>query len=70
MKDLSKLIDQGWDIKLYKFSKRVGDLDHRRFEYRYCWEAKLDEYKLRNEWYGFDSNELAIADMCEKLNCL
>ena len=67
---LNKIIGQGWSINLYKLSKRVGELNNRRFEYRYCWEAKLDEYNLKNEWYGFDNNELAIADMCDKINAL
>lgn len=70
MKELSLIIDAGWNINLYKYSKRVGELNNRRFEYRYCWTAKLDEYELENEWYGFDSTELAIKDMVEKLKTL
>ncbi|MGK0413205.1 MAG: hypothetical protein ACJA1B_001407 [Polaribacter sp.] len=70
MEELSNVVQQGWEIKLYKFNKRVGDLNNRRFENRYCWKASLDEYLLESEWYGFGTNELAVIDMVEKIKNL
>ena len=65
--DLIKIIDNGWDIKIYNQVKRMDDgRGYRNFVVRVCWEAENDEKRIECDWEGFEDTKKAIKDLINK----
>lgn len=78
MKELTELLEQGWDIKISNEHRRCEvdssgfELPHGRGHYAlFCWKAQRGKFDgdpfLKNEWPGFWTAESAVNDMLEKL---
>lgn len=71
MNKLIKLINNGWDIKIYSHIKRMEVKGIRGFHLRVCWRVRKDdgfeEEIIECEWEGFTTPKEAINDMFDKL---
>ena len=62
MEELIKIIDNGWDIKIYNQIKRMDD----GFVVRVCWEAENNNKRIECDWEGFKDTKEAIKDLINK----
>lgn len=74
MKELTELLEQGWNIKISNEHRRCEvdsygtELPYGRGHYSlFCWRAEKGSSKLSNEWPGFWTAESAVNDMLETL---
>ena len=69
MTKLTKIIENGWQLKIYHHLKRIdGD-----FEIRLCWKAKIvistyKEVRAESVFEGFKTAAKCIADLEKRLH--
>lgn len=67
MEDLIKIIDKGWNVKIYNQVKRMDDgMGFRDFVVRVCWKAENNNKRIECEWEGFENTTDAINDLINK----
>lgn len=73
MKELAKLLSDGWNITIESVVKRMkGEKGYREFISRYCWvatkPAKYDgTIKCESIWEGFKTPQQALKDLIEQM---
>jgi len=73
MKELAKIISNGWSISIDIEVKRMkGNKWYREFIGRYCWTAtKQAEHdgiiKYESDWEGFETPQQAIKDLIKSM---
>ena len=69
MEELIKVIDNGWNVKIYNQVKRMDTgKGYRDFILRVCWEARKNDKQIKCEWEGFENTKDAINNLIKVTN--
>lgn len=68
MDKIKKVLEKGWDIKIYVAPRRLTLRGCRDFYARYLWNAELNEKtKKESKWEGFETPLQCLNNMYKEL---